>query len=209
MKTNGLFLSLVLLSLSVFSQTEIIYNPKESNFILRNVFFSRTLQLNPSLSAFYTSSFKNLSNGNDLCKKNSKEFSFMANGKPVEGGLRGNMLRYKMHEITNGSDGRKTLKIIFDGRPGANAANLEIELFYEIYPELALTSKWLIIKNEGKKETVITNLNGRMSILKWHRQVGYRVFLHLVMYMLSMANLYINLLTLGEPMMLLSWYLIP
>ncbi|MEI6053405.1 MAG: alpha-galactosidase, partial [Opitutaceae bacterium] len=126
--------------------------------VLENPFFTRTLLADRANHAFYTSVFIDRATGINHCITGSKEFSFSVNGKEVSGGRSAGLVDYQRHAITSGVDGRQTLAVVLSGRPGTLAANLEITLYYEIYPDLAVIRKWLSVTNNKPGEIVLTNL---------------------------------------------------
>ncbi|MEI8291429.1 MAG: alpha-galactosidase, partial [Verrucomicrobiota bacterium] len=142
----------------MLAQCTVNYDEKSAFMVLENPFFTRSLFVDQTNHAFYTRIFIDKSTGKNHCITGSQEFSFSANGQTVAGGKAGGLIDYQSHSITAGADGSKTLAVSLSGRPGTPAANLEITLFYEIYPDVAVIRKWLAVKNRSQSDVVLSNL---------------------------------------------------
>jgi alpha-galactosidase len=108
---------------------------------------------------FYTSSFKNLSSGNDYARKGSEEFFFTLDQKDVSGAGDNAAFGFVKKELGKTSDGIQKLTVFLKGRAEAKTENIELSLIYELYDELPVVRKQLCITNHSLKPIAITNLD--------------------------------------------------
>jgi alpha-galactosidase len=158
MKKN-LMLSVILLltAMLVNGQCEILFDKPAGLFTLKNNLFERKILIDRKNHSFYTTSFKDLNSGVDFCRKRNREFGFYLNNKPVIGGLDGQLVDYKSHEIKTAENGSKILQVTLSGREKSITEGIDITLFYEIYQDLPAVRKWMSIKNNTSDEITVTN----------------------------------------------------
>lgn len=152
-----LTLLLFLPGIFLFAQCEILFNKEAGLFTLRNSLIERKILIDIKNHSFYTVSFKDLVNKVEYCRNRSREFGFNVNNKPVTGGLDGKMMDYQSYEILSAENGSQTLQVKLSGTPKTAAVGIEVTLYYEIYPDLAMVRKWMSIKNNTSAEVSITN----------------------------------------------------
>jgi alpha-galactosidase len=156
-KTILILAFLLFYGLKVTGQCEIIFDKQNDIFILKNNLFERKILIDKSNHAFYTTNFKDLTNGIDYCRKRSREFGFCLNGTTVFGGLDGRMVDYKSYEVKTAGNGSKTLQVDLSGRGKSIVEGIDFTVFYEIYPDLPMVRKWVSIKNNTSKDITLTN----------------------------------------------------
>lgn len=98
----------------------------------------------------YTGSFVNKLSGKDYSRKGSEEFYFAVDGKGVSG--TNAAFVFKNKSLQRKADGTQELRILLEGE------QVFAELVYELYDELSVVRKQLIITNKTKKPVAITDL---------------------------------------------------
>jgi len=152
----SIFFFFIIISLKLIADDINISYQKDSGiFILENELFVRTLNIQEQTLTTSDWIFKK-SNLN-IAKAGTKEFSFSINKQKVYPGSNNNFFEYLDHEIKH-LDDRSQLIIHLVGRINAPAKNVDVQIFYEIYSDLAAVRKWLVIKNIGDKELMIEDL---------------------------------------------------
>lgn len=159
MKPKILFASISLfLAILVNGQCRIEISEESQQITLENNIFLRSIQYNKEENTFVTKSFKDKRTGYDYWRNgNTREFSFKLDGKEVYGG-RGGYFALSDYQIVNLDHGGKSLAVKLTGRPNSAAQSIDLIVYYEIYPNLALVRKHLEIINKKLDDILITDL---------------------------------------------------
>jgi alpha-galactosidase len=152
---------LLLAPARIQAQASIDFLPSKSEIVLRNPKFRRVLNIDPE-RGITTSSFRNEQTGTEVCQPGSDEFAFRVEGQTVTGAFKAAAFAYRDHSVEEGPGGRRILRVRLQGKGGTTSAGLDVTLFYEIYPDVAVVRKWLEIVNRG---TVVRNV----SEVEWER----------------------------------------
>lgn len=150
-----------LLAPAVYAQASIEFIAAKSEIVLSNPKFRRVLKLDAQ-QGITTTSFRNELTGSEMCQPDSEEFALRVDEKTVTGGIKNAAFAYRDHSVEEGPNGRRILRVRLQGKDGTPSAGLEVALFYEIYPDVAVVRKWLEITNRGG---VVHSL----SELEWER----------------------------------------
>ncbi len=160
-----LLINLLFIPSLAFSEATITIHEGQNEIVLANELFTRTLKIDRKNHAFYTTSFINLRTGKeystdrDSPDKNREEFSFKINGISVNGGVDPGIFNYNGSEVIEGTNGSKRLRVALNGLKNSPAQDLDISLFYEIYPDVPVVRKWMDITNKGSESAEITDLS--------------------------------------------------
>ena len=151
----------LLLAPAARAQAGIEFVAAKSEIVLRNTKFRRVLKLDAQRGVS-TTSFRNEQTGTELCQPESEEFAFRVDGQTVTGGLKAASFAYRDYSIEEGPGGRRVLRVRLQGKDATFTAGLDVTLFYEIYPDVAVVRKWLEIANRG-------NTVRSLSEVEWER----------------------------------------
>ena len=123
---------------------------------LKNKFLERKFIVESNL--FYTISFKNLLSGKDYCRSGSEEFFFTIGEQDVSGVEKYAAFDFVKKTLNETRNGEQHLSVFLEGRKGTKAENIGLELIYQLYDELPVIRKQLVMTNHSSKPIAITNL---------------------------------------------------
>ncbi len=142
---------------NLFSQS-IHYDADKKEIICENDVFSRTLKIDLQNNAFYTKRYIDKRTDYNFWREGTKEFSLAVNGHHLDAGQANGSFKYVGHSVAEGKPAGKVLKVFLTGAESTPANAIEVTLYYQVYPSLALIRKWATIKNVSPEEIVISDL---------------------------------------------------
>ena len=151
-------------------KAEIKYDAAKKTFLLRNNLFKREILADEKHHNFYTIVFKDSLSDYNYIVSGSQEFYFKLNGSDVSGNT--GHWDYTEHIIYEGKNNAKILTVTLKGLRQSITENLILNIHYEIYPDMPVVRKWMVIKNTRDKEIKITdleweNLKMMMTLPEW------------------------------------------
>jgi alpha-galactosidase len=159
---NLTLICLLAASIALQAQVSIDFSENNSEFTIKNQKISRTIKIDKTNDAIYTTHYIVLSCNRDMAQPGSDEFRFTIDDKLISGGLSGKMMTYIKYEISDNPNGSKTLKIYLKGKTASNAESISITVCYESYPDIAVIRKWIEITSHRKNEV-------KLSDIEWER----------------------------------------
>ncbi len=142
----------------VINAQSISYNKEKNEFICENEVFSRTIKIDGQNNGFYTVDYVDKRTDYNFWREGTKEFSIAVNGRHLDAGMANGSFKYIEHSVSGGKLAGKVLKVVLKGVEDTPATAIEVALYYQVFPELALIRKWAVIKNVSPNEIVISDL---------------------------------------------------
>ena len=156
MKHHKIFVILTLAFACHFfalSQHDITYEKVSNTFLLENDLFSRTIFIDNENNGFYTISYKDKRSGYEFWREEPVyEFLLKINGQNVNGSGKDIGIIFENYNILEEADGSKILHVMLKGEKGSVIENININLFYQIYKDVAVVRKWIEIDNQEKRK---------------------------------------------------------
>ncbi|MEZ0608378.1 alpha-galactosidase [Fibrella sp. WM1] len=135
------------------------YDDTKRQFILENPQVQRVLQV--TSSGLQTIAYTDLRTKANVVRDPGRvnEVAFQVNGVPFKGrGATGFFITYKTHTISEKAGQGSTLRVDLQVQHPNRFIAFDLSLYYQIYPDLPLTRKWLTIRNTGGDPLRISEL---------------------------------------------------